>query len=156
MTLKELRKEKGLTQEECSKFLNIPIRTYKRYESNEDNVNDIKMEYILRKLEEINKIDETHGILTFNKIKNTCKDVLKDYSIEYCYLFGSYAKNKAKEDSDVDLLISIPQNGIIYFEIIETLREKLKKKVDLLDINQLKNNPDLINEILKDGIKIYG
>lgn len=156
MTLKELRKDKGLTQEQCSKFLNIPVRTYKRYESNEEDVNDYKMEYILRKLEEFNKIDETHGILTLNKIKLICKEIFDEYSIEYCYLFGSYAKNKAKEDSDVDLLISVPQNGIVYFELIETLREKLKKKIDLLDVNQLKNNSELINEILKDGIKIYG
>ena len=43
-----------------------------------------------------------------------------------------------------------------YFELIEDLREKLKKKIDLLDISQLNNNAILINEILKDGIKIYG
>ncbi len=32
----------------------------------------------------------------------------------------------------------------------------LKKKVDLIDESQLKNNPTLIHEILKDGVKIYG
>lgn len=43
-----------------------------------------------------------------------------------------------------------------FFELIELLREKLKKKVDLLDIAQLNNNPTLVQEILKYGIKIYG
>ena len=30
------------------------------------------------------------------------------------------------------------------------------KKVDILNCEQLTDNPNLINEILKDGIKIYG
>ena len=45
---------------------------------------------------------------------------------------------------------------MIYFELVETLREKLHKKVDFLDVNQLKNNYALVQEILRDGIKIYG
>ena len=40
--------------------------------------------------------------------------------------------------------------------MIEDLRTALKKKIDALDIEQLVNNQDLTNEILKDGIKIYG
>ena len=43
-----------------------------------------------------------------------------------------------------------------FYEIAELLRENLKKKVDLLDFAQLNNNPTLLQEILKDGIKIYG
>ena len=81
---------------------------------------------------------------------------LKKYPIDYCYLFGSYAKGTANEKSDIDLLVSIPIDGMIYFELVETLREKLHKKVDLLDVNQLKNNYALVQEILRDGIKIYG
>ena len=76
--------------------------------------------------------------------------------MEYCYLFGSYAKGKATARRDVDLLVAIPIDGMKFFELIELLREKLKKKVDLLDIAQLNNNPTLVHEILKDGIKIYG
>ena len=37
-----------------------------------------------------------------------------------------------------------------------SLREGLKKKVDVLDQKQIVNNFELVNEILKDGIKIYG
>ena len=71
-------------------------------------------------------------------------------------MFGSYAKNKATATSDVDLLVAIPIDGLKFFDLIETLRERLHKKVDLLDFAQLKNNEVLLNEILKDGIKIYG
>ena len=71
-------------------------------------------------------------------------------------MFGSYAKGKANEQSDVDLLISTNVTGLEFFGLIEELREKLHKKVDLLDDRQLINNLDLLREILKDGIKIYG
>ena len=77
-----------------------------------------------------------------NKLKE-----LRD--VNFCYLFGSYAK--AKPTSDVDLLISANVKGLV-----EEIRLKLNKKVDVLDINQLNNNIELTEEILKDGIKIYG
>ena len=89
-------------------------------------------------------------------IVKTCENVFKDYKVEYCYLFGSYAKGNPKETSDVDLLISLSESGLKFYEILEKLRETLNKKVDLLNIEQLKNNTELTNEILKSGVKIYG
>ena len=43
-----------------------------------------------------------------------------------------------------------------FYDLVETLREKLKKKVDVLNREQLNNNDTLLDEILKDGVKIYG
>ena len=40
MSIKEIRQEKGLTQKECAAYLRIPLRTYKRYESDEANQPD--------------------------------------------------------------------------------------------------------------------
>ena len=73
-----------------------------------------------------------------------------------CYLFGSYAKGDANPKSDIDLLISVNASGLQFFEIVERLREKLKKKIDLLDAKELEKNIPLVEEILKDGVKIYG
>ncbi|MBR5721073.1 MAG: nucleotidyltransferase domain-containing protein [Clostridia bacterium] len=156
MTLKQLRKEKGLSQVACAEYLQIPVRTYKRYEADESKINRIKYQYIFSKLNEYGIIDEEHGKLTLDQIKQICGEVFSSYPVEYCYLFGSYAKGNETEQSDVDLLISMPVNGLQFFEILELLREKLKKKVDLLDIAQLNNNAALVQEILKDGVKIYG
>ena len=104
----------------------------------------------------MNVVDEEHGILTTEQIRKSCKDVLDAYQVEYCYLFGSYAKGKATEQSDVDLLISTKETGLRFYEMAERLRESLHKKVDLLDMKQLVNNETLIHEMLKDGIKVYG
>ena len=57
--------------------------------------------------------------------------------------------------SDVDLIVSTSITGLKFYGLVERLRVNLNKKVDVLDINQLVNNKDLLNEILKDGIKIY-
>ena len=156
MTLKELRKEKGLTQEACAKVVGVPLRTYIRYESDEGRRNNIKYRYIFEMLEKYGIIDEEHGLLTVEKIKETCAPLFEQYGVKYAYLFGSYAKKRATEQSDVDLLISMPVNGLRFYELVEALREALKKRVDLLDETQLDNNNALVKEILQDGIKIYG
>lgn len=156
MTLKQLRKEKGITQSECAKLLQVSLRTYKRYESDESKISPLKYQFLLQRLNEYGLVDEEHGILTIERIREICSEVFKDYSVAYCYLFGSYAKGKATDKSDIDLLVAVPIDGMKFFELIERLREKLKKKIDLLDISQLDNNPMLVQEILKDGIKIYG
>lgn len=156
MTLKELRKQKNLTQVECSDYLGIPIRTYQNYENDESKQSTMKYLYMLQKLEQYGFIDESHGILTIQTIKDVCNEVFSGYEVIYCYLFGSYAKGKATESSDVDLLISTSESGIRFFDLVETLREKLKKKVDVLNREQLNSNDMLLDEILKDGVKIYG
>lgn len=156
LTLKELRKSKNLTQAECADYLKMPLRTYQNYETDISKVNSMKYEFIIQKLEKHGFIDENHGILTINQIKDICADIFQDIDIDYCYLFGSYAKGKATEVSDVDLLISTSISGIKFYDLVEVLRESLKKKVDVLNKEQLINNPDLMNEILKDGVKIYG
>ena len=76
--------------------------------------------------------------------------------MKFCYLFGSYAKGKETPVSDVDLLISADVKGLRFYGMTEELRNSLHKKVDILDVNQLRDNLPLIEEILKDGIKIYG
>ena len=156
MTLKELRKQRKMTQMECAKYLGIPVRTYQNYETDESKANSLKYAFMMQKLEEYGFVDETHGILSVEQIKDVCKNVFSDYDIEYCYLFGSYAKGKATEKSDVDLLIATSISGMRFYDLVESVREELKKKVDVLKSEQLNGNPDLMNEILKDGVKIYG
>ena len=75
---------------------------------------------------------------------------------EKIILFGSYAKGKETPTSDVDLLISVKVKGLKFYGLVEELRIALRKKVDVLDMNQLKDNLELTEEILKDGVKIYG
>jgi predicted nucleotidyltransferase/predicted XRE-type DNA-binding protein len=156
MNLKDVRLQCNITQERAAQILGVTRRTYINYESGKINESSLKYKFLVETLKQANLIDEEHGLLTIEQIKKACSEIFKDYDVEYCYLFGSYAKGKATEKSDIDLLISMPVNGLKFFELIELLREKLMKKIDLLDVAQLNNNPTLVQEILKDGIKIYG
>ena len=111
---------------------------------------------MLEKLAELNPIDEEHGVVDIEYITQKCSEVFRNYEVDFCYLFGSYAKAKAKPDSDVDLLISAHVKGLQFYGLVEEIRNALHKKVDVLYVKQLKDNVELTQEILKDGIKIYG
>jgi predicted nucleotidyltransferase len=156
MSIKELRQSLNLTQKEVSEMVDIPLRTYINYENDETKKGTIKYLYIKDRLESYGFIDETHGILSIDKIKEICSSVGSKYNVEYIYLFGSYAKDNADALSDVDLLVSTSITGMKFFGLIEELREGLKKKVEVITLPSLENNQELLNEILKDGIKIYG
>ena len=154
--LKLLRKKNKLTQKEAADLLHVSLRSYKSYENDPDKENNIKYQYMVDRLSSLNPLDETHGILTIEDIQNTCQTVFSEYPIAYAYLFGSYAKNKAKEDSDVDLLIATDLSGLRFYGLVDRIKTALCKDVDLLTVNQLKDNEQLIDEILRDGVKVYG
>ncbi|MGN1158728.1 MAG: nucleotidyltransferase domain-containing protein [Lachnospiraceae bacterium] len=154
--LKELRIEKKMTQQEVADLVGISLRSYKSYENDEEKRDTIKYNYIVEQLSKINYIDEETGILELEDIVRKCTEVFERYEVSFCYLFGSYAKGKATQTSDVDLLISANVKGLKFYGLVEEIRTALHKKVDVLDMNQLKENIELTEEIFKDGIKIYG
>ena len=146
MSLKDIRLQGNLTQEEAAQLLGVTRRTYVNYEAGKIDEASLKYKYVVETLQKASLLDESHGILTIDQIRKICREIFKNY----------YAKGKATETSDIDLLVAMPVDGMKFFELIELLREQLKKKIDLLDIAQLDNNSALVQEILKDGIKIYG
>ena len=154
--LKSIRLEKELTQQQAAGIVGVSLRSYKSYENDLDKRGNLKYNYIYEKLSQINPIDEEHGIVDLEYISRKCSEIFDKYKINFCYLFGSYAKGKAKDDSDVDLLISTEIKGLKFFGLVEELRNSLQKKVDVIEVAGLKNNVELLEEILKDGIKIYG
>ena len=103
----------------------------------------------MEQLTKVNFIDEEHGLLDVDDIKRKCTKVLEQYDVNFCYLFGSYAKGKETPTSDVDLLISANIKGLKFYGLVEELRTVLHKKVDVLDMNQLKENLELTEENLK-------
>jgi predicted nucleotidyltransferase len=153
--LKSLRLEKKLTQVEVAKLVGISLRSYKTYENDYTKIGTVKYNYIFEKLSKINQIDEEHGIVDLDYIKTKINPILSKNNIEFCILFGSYARKTATESSDIDLLVCGNISGLKFYGMVEELRTTLHKQVDVLDINQLNNNLDLTKEILKDGIRIY-
>ena len=108
MRLKQYRTELNITATEAAQATSVPFRTYLRYENDDNYGNKLKREAILNILKEKYEVTEERGILSLDFIKAKCKEIFDKYDdqIEYCYLFGSYAKGYAQDKSDVDLLIS--------------------------------------------------
>ena len=154
--LKICRLKKKLTQAEAAERLGVSLRSYISYENDETKQGSTKYRFLLQEIRNINPLDEEHGLLTIDGIREICSRIFSEYSVEFCYLFGSYAKGTATDTSDVDLLISTETTGLRYYEMAERLREALHKKVDVLDMKQLLNNENLLREVLKEGIRIYG
>ena len=159
MNLLDTRKKYCLSQIEAASILNMPVRTFIRYEKDDSYGDSLKRNMMLKTLEEKCEITETNGLLTIDKIKELLFNLFESkYKgvVEFCYLFGSYAKGYAKENSDVDLCVSTSLTGLKFAGLSESIREVLHKKIDLIRFSNLGSNLELINEIMKERIKIYG
>lgn len=82
------------------------------------------------------------GVLSLDSIKLLILPVAKRNALDSISLFGSYARNEARPESDVDLLIDGGNyNGLFGFmDIKEQFEEALKKKVDLVSKAALEEN----------------
>ena len=156
MTLREVRQHAHLTQAQAAEKLGVSLRSYKAYETDALKTDTFKYQYMRDRLTQQTLVDESHGILTIEDIEAACSDVLVRYPIEWCYLFGSYAKGTATVLSDVDLAVSDGVEGLRFYGLVEALKTALRKNVDVLTPDQLCKNPKLLDEIMKDGIKVYG
>ena len=159
MTLLEQRQSFGISQLEAASSLGVPVRTYRRYESDNNYGSDIKRHALIEMLKSKYEINEEKGILKFEDIKKAVSTLFdsEEYKgqIRLCYLFGSYAKGYANEKSDIDLMIDTDLTGFKYYGLIGDIKNALHKKIDCHRLKDLLNDNPIIVEILKDGIKIY-
>ena len=159
MTLLQTRKQYNISQIEAAKTLDIPVRTYIRYEQDDNYGSKLKRQTMINVINDKYEITEEKGVLSVSQIKKELTILFdRQYQgvVEFCYLFGSYAKGYATETSDVDLCVCSSLTGMRVAGLAEAIRGVLHKKIDLIRFDTLKDNLELINEIMKDGIKIYG
>jgi predicted nucleotidyltransferase len=158
--MKVIRENLELTQEQVSLLTGVPLKTLRNWEQEVRKPSewtiDLVMDRLLRvKMEEYSNIDESKGILSFLTIKENASELAKKFDIEKIYLFGSYIKGTAKEDSDIDIFIESPLFGLDFFEFAEALRERLGKKIGLLSNKTIKPKSAIENEVYKTGVLIY-
>jgi predicted nucleotidyltransferase len=82
------------------------------------------------------------------------KDELKQFSVKDLYLFGSYAREEADEQSDLDILVEFePGAQIGLFEFARLRRrlcELLGREVDLVTRDALR--PEMKDQILREAV----
>ena len=73
------------------------------------------------------------------------------YNVDRIGLFGSYARDEANDDSDIDIVVSMGPKLFDMMSIKEQIENDLHKKVDIVRLRP-KMNTYLKNRILKDGL----
>ena len=153
--LRRKRKELGLTQEQTAKAIGVSRRTYQTYE--EESIQNETYEKLIKALDEIGILDGSNFVLNVKMIKNRCLPIFEKYPDIICaYLYGSYAREEATGKSDVDILVVCHNMGLNFFKLNSELEDVLKKEVDLHTQSQIGDNESFLENILIDGIKIYG
>lgn len=84
---------------------------------------------------------------TLDEIKIKVLPILKQADVKKAALFGSYVRGDNTQDSDIDILVELPDNATL-FELgglKVTLEEELNKRVDVVTYKS-------ISPIIKDSI----
>lgn len=107
---------------------------------------------------EIKKVLGFEGILSRQFIESVKEDAAFRFNVKKIELVGSYRRNEATEESDVDFLI-LDENapyGIEFLKMITFLKEHLGKEVGLLHKNSMTRERDKeIIESMTEDIRNY-
>ena len=97
-------------------------------------------------------------MLSQSTIKNQIashRSILTDkYHITSLFLFGSYARNEAHENSDIDLLVDFSETPdlLSFIETEEYLNSLFGKVVDLVPKRKLRE--ELKQEVLQEAVRL--
>ena len=86
------------------------------------------------------------------KLANVKHELKQQFGIEEIALFGSYARDEAREESDVDIVIlkSSKKNFFLRMKAIDFLKEYLQRDIDMGYFDSMKTF--IKNRIQKDLI----
>lgn len=94
------------------------------------------------------------NILNVNDIKKIVALLGKQYGAERIFLFGSYARGDANENSDIDLRIDRGAiRGWALGGLLVDLEDSLNKKVDLLTTGSL--STEFLESIKNEEVLLY-
>ncbi len=96
-------------------------------------------------------------IYSIEEISSLLNKMLKNRPVKKVTLFGSYAKNKASKNSDIDLVIDTNNSlkGFKFIGLICEIEDYLNKKVDGFEQSEIIENSKIDNEIKKTGVVVY-
>lgn len=97
----------------------------------------------------------TKKILSVDEIKKSVAPICQRYGIKRAYLFGSYSRNEATENSDVDIRIEKGNlRGLFALSGFRLdLVDALQKEVDI--VSQLPYIKDFTDSMKRDEVLLY-
>lgn len=95
-------------------------------------------------------------VYSISELAQMIKPILAKYNAESAKLFGSYARNEATKNSDIDLMIDGGNNfdPTDVFSIADDLYEASGKNVDVYEKREISKGSDIYWAILHDGVTI--
>ena len=95
-------------------------------------------------------------VLTIKEIKNRIKPIMLRHHVKDVYLFGSYARGEANNNSDVDIYCDSGDIDTLYKEVdfCEELKQALNKEVDVVTIDS-KMDDYFKKQLDEDKIKLW-
>lgn len=94
--------------------------------------------------------------MTLQDITYIVKPLADKYNIKLVYLFGSYARDEATPESDVDLLV-YGGDGFkpaMVFAFAEELRKALQKDVDVFEIREVNQESAFYKTIMNERVLV--
>ncbi len=88
-----------------------------------------------------------------NYLKEHYDEFKEKYDLEQIGIFGSYARDEANENSDIDIFVKMKPTLSNYVDIKEELESAFENKVDIVRIRD-EMNPYLLKRIQKDGLYV--
>lgn len=97
-------------------------------------------------------------VLTLEEIRSELQEICKDSSVRRIWIFGSYARNEADSESDLDLLVDL--ENALDIERFDSIRDV---KIDLMSLSlfnrklqsDLRFNKSFVERVLNERILIY-
>lgn len=94
-------------------------------------------------------------IYTIEEIKNTAIPIVEECGVVRLSIFGSYSRNEANDNGDLDLLIDKGDlRGLIqYFSLVQKLEDAFNCHIDLITMGV--SDRDFLKRIQKEELVIY-
>ncbi len=98
----------------------------------------------------------SNTIYTIDKIKDIVKPIAKKYNVQSIYLFGSYARGDANENSDLDFLVFGGDKFKLtnIFALAEDLRMAFQRQVDVFEISEINIDSDFYSTIMNERLNV--
>jgi len=94
-------------------------------------------------------------VYTVDEIRDIVSPIASSYGIHAVWLFGSYARGEANENSDIDLLIDSGDisSGFLLGGLYIDLRESLQRELDMVTVGS--EDKEFLRRIKQDEVLIY-
>ena len=152
MTLKALRKKKGLTQEKAAELTGLSRRGYQNLEQGKYKKVSQTYHYAFTRLEEYDRRRESKKALGKAMLQKTLREAMPHYDLSFVYVIGDYASSPTPS-SKISLFIAEPISRLDLLAFLQEVESLTGKEAEA---ELLKDHLDekTLKEVLRRGVRV--